>query len=214
MIDSFILVPRTERANQQIRLESREKILDAARKVFAMRGPKATMSEVAEEAGISQGLSYRYFPSKEAILATLVRRSTESGGGFSARMKAIQGTPGERLHLLISYVLDARRREPEFYQLLYQVLADHESPSELREVVRKSGEVVQAEMRRLIVEGQRTKEIADDDPDKLLGAVFACLDGLSRAMMVLAPEEASASIPDARVVMRMLRPDPREASAR
>ena len=125
-------MPRTASANQQIRTESSEKILDAARKVFARRGPKATMSEVAEEAGISQGLAYRYFPSKEAILATLVKQSAEAGGGFKARLAAIKGTPGERLYRFISFVLEARRRQPEFYQLIYQVLNDHETPHELR----------------------------------------------------------------------------------
>ncbi|MGH9918803.1 MAG: TetR/AcrR family transcriptional regulator [Nitrososphaerales archaeon] len=206
--------PRTEEANQQVRQEAKQRILDAARRVFARRGPAATMAEVAKEAEISQGLAYRYFPSKEALLATLVKQSAESGGGLSARLKAIPGSPGERLHLLISFILESRRREPEFYQLLYQVLTDYSTPNELREVVRKGGEVFQAEVRKLIVEGQKTGEVADDDPDQLLGAVSACLDGLSRAMLVLAPEAASASIPDARVVMRMLRPDPGEASSK
>jgi AcrR family transcriptional regulator len=207
-------MPRTETANQKVRADAREKIIEAAMKVFARRGPAATMSEVAAEAGTSQGLAYRYFPSKEAILATVVKRSAESGGGITARLEVMRGSPGEKLYLLISYILQARRREPEFYQLVYQVLTDHKSPNELRDVVRKSGELVQAEMRRLIVEGQGTGEIAGDDPDQLLGAVMACLDGLSRAMLVLEPEKASASIPDARVLIRMLRPDPRGASQR
>ena len=207
-------MPRSEEANQVVRGEARERILRAARRVFARRGVAATMSEVAQDAGISQGLAYRYFESKEEILATLVKQAAESGGGLSARMERMRGTPTERLYVLVSYILEARRREPEFYQLVYQVLTDHKTPNELREVVRKSGEAMQAQMRKLIVEGQATGEIAKDDPDQLLGAVMACLDGLSRAMLVLEPEKASASIPDARVVMRMLRPDPREASAR
>jgi hypothetical protein len=37
---------------------------------------------------------------------------------------------------------------------------------------------------------------------------MACLDGISRAMVNLDPKAAGASIPDGRVVMRMLRPDP------
>jgi AcrR family transcriptional regulator len=207
-------MPRTEEANQQIREEARDRILDAAAKVFARRGPAATMAEVASEAGISQGLAYRYFPSKESILVTLVKRSAQTGGGFAERFKTIRGSPGERLHTLISDILEARRREPEFYQLVYQVLTDYKTPSELREIVRTSGDTVQTEMRKLIVEGQATGEVAKDDPDQLLGAVMACLDGLSRAMLVLEPKKASASIPEAKVLMRMLRPDRREASAR
>jgi len=207
-------MPRSQQANEIVREEARERILQAARRVFARRGPAATMSEVAKEAGISQGLAYRYFESKEEILATLVKEAAESGGGFSARMERIPGTPGERLYTLVSHILDARRREPEFYQLLYRVLTDHKTPNELREVVQRSGGTVRTEMRKLIIDGQATGEVAKDDPDQLLGAVLACLDGLSRAMLALEPEKASASIPDARVVLRMLRPDAREARSR
>ncbi|PUB10475.1 TetR family transcriptional regulator [Paenisporosarcina sp. OV554] len=46
--------------------ERREQIKNAALKVFAHRGIIGTkMSMIAAEAGISQGLSYRYFKSKE-----------------------------------------------------------------------------------------------------------------------------------------------------
>ena len=36
-------------------------------------------------------------------------------------------------------------------------------------MVRKGGEAIQAEMRKLIAEGQATGEVAKDDPDQLLG---------------------------------------------
>jgi len=200
-------VPRTERANRLIRKETKDKILDAARKVFAQKGTAATMSQVAEGAGISQGLAYRYFPSKEAILATLVRQMADSGGGVAARVKEIAGSPRERLNLLVSYILEARREQPEFYQLIYQVLNDDKVPNDLREVVSRSGRGIQAAIRGLIVEGQATGEVAKDDPDQLVGAIMACLDGLSRRMLTLEPEVARASLPDAQVIIRMLRPD-------
>jgi AcrR family transcriptional regulator len=73
-------LPRTEQVNQEIRKETTEKILEAAQKVFARKGSTATMAEVAAEAGVSQGLAYRYFPSKEAILTTLVKQAAGSKG--------------------------------------------------------------------------------------------------------------------------------------
>jgi AcrR family transcriptional regulator len=207
-------MPRTEQANQRLREESKKRILDAARKVFARKGTAATMSDVATEAGISQGLAYRYFPSKEAILVSIVSQLAESGGGAAARVERISGSPGRRLGLLVSYILESRREQPEFYQLVYQVMSDDRMPNNLREVVGGSGRVIQSMMRQLILEGQDAGEIAKDDPDQLLGAVLACLDGLSRRMLTLEPEAAKASIPDARVIMRMLRPDPSGGDSR
>ena len=46
--------------------ERKQEILDAAIKVFARKGyEKTSISDIAKEIGISQGLCYRYFPSKE-----------------------------------------------------------------------------------------------------------------------------------------------------
>jgi AcrR family transcriptional regulator len=180
---------------------------DRVRQHGAAGGGKSEDPSGGEE-GLRQGLAYRYFRSKEAILLELVRQMAESGGGASERVKKIPGTPAQRLGLLVSYVLDSRREQPEFYQLLYKVLYDDKLEGGVREVVNRSGRVMQGLIRELIVEGQATGEIADDDPDRLVGALTACLDGISRAMVNLDPRAARASIPDARVVMRMLRPDP------
>jgi hypothetical protein len=61
-------------------------------------------------------------------------------------------------------------------------------------------------MRGLIVEGQATGEIANDDPDKLVSALLACVDGLSRVAR-LSPEEVEKQMPDAGMILRILRPE-------
>ena len=48
--------------------ERRQEIMDGAIRVFARKGyEKTSISDIAREIGVSQGLCYRYFPSKEAI---------------------------------------------------------------------------------------------------------------------------------------------------
>ena len=71
-------MPRTEAANQHRRLAQREKILDAARKVFALKGMEATMGEIAAEALVSHGLAYHYFANKEALFHALVEQTIQS----------------------------------------------------------------------------------------------------------------------------------------
>ena len=45
--------------------ERRQEIVDGAIRVFARKGyEKTAISDIAGEIGISQGLCYRYFPSK------------------------------------------------------------------------------------------------------------------------------------------------------
>ena len=56
----------------------KQEILDGAIRVFAKYGyEKATISTIAKELKISQGLCYRYFPSKEDIYRAAVEKYTD-----------------------------------------------------------------------------------------------------------------------------------------
>jgi AcrR family transcriptional regulator len=205
-------VPRTEAANQQIRSEQRAKILQAAWAVFARSGLAATMADVASAAGVSQGLAYRYFASKEELFQSLVGEAMQSGD--APTIIENPGTPGERLQLLVRTLVETRRDQPHFYELLNHVLSDHGTPPTLLELARGRGQMFVKILRQLIVEAQATGEAAPDDPDQLVSAVVACLEGLSRCAM-RNPEQQRSHFPEARIVMRMLTPvpEPRDASS-
>ncbi len=65
--------PRTTKQNQEIREIKRQQILDTALNLFSDSGFHATsISKIAKEAGISKGLMYNYFESKEALLFAIV----------------------------------------------------------------------------------------------------------------------------------------------
>ena len=53
--------------------ENREKILVAARKLFATAGPDVPMDEVARLAGVGKGTLYRRFPDRHQLLAAVAR---------------------------------------------------------------------------------------------------------------------------------------------
>ena len=64
--------PRTPEQFEEIRQEKKQLILDVALKLFAQEGFHATsISMIAKEAGISKGLLYNYFDSKEALLIAI-----------------------------------------------------------------------------------------------------------------------------------------------
>lgn len=61
--------PRTKAQIEAIRQEKEALILDTALKLFANHGfHSTTISQIAKAAGISKGLVYTYFESKEALL--------------------------------------------------------------------------------------------------------------------------------------------------
>jgi hypothetical protein len=60
-------------------------------------------------------------------------------------------------------------------------------------------------LRQLIVEAQATGEAAPDDPDELVCAFFACLEGLSRSAL-RQREHGGVHFPEPGIVLRMLMP--------
>jgi AcrR family transcriptional regulator len=64
------------RADVQRQSDRRLEILDAAQRCFARAGfHGASMQEICAEAGMSPGNLYRYFPSKEALIAGICERN-------------------------------------------------------------------------------------------------------------------------------------------
>jgi AcrR family transcriptional regulator len=69
---------RTARSGRGRQAEARrndQAVLDAARLVFAVHGPDASVSAVATAAGVGMGSLYRRYPSKEDLLQHLCQES-------------------------------------------------------------------------------------------------------------------------------------------
>jgi AcrR family transcriptional regulator len=162
------------------------------------------MDEIAGEAGVSHGLAYRYFANKESIVRALVEQAIERSPGLET-VGDMPGTPGERLRRVITNFVESRRAQPEFYQLLDQVLHDAEMPAEFRERVHRRGLAMRSALRKLIVQGQEAGEVAAGDPDQFMRAVFALLDGLTR-WSARHPDEIDEHFPAPGILLRMLEP--------
>ncbi len=68
-----IMAPRTEEQFEVIREEKRKLIKSAALELFANEGYYPTsISQIAKNAGISKGLIYNYFESKEELIKEIV----------------------------------------------------------------------------------------------------------------------------------------------
>lgn len=66
---------RKRLSRQESQIQTRERLIEAARRLFLVRGFSGTsLREIAEDAGYSQGAFYSNFPSKEAVLLELLTR--------------------------------------------------------------------------------------------------------------------------------------------
>jgi AcrR family transcriptional regulator len=98
--------------------DRREQIAEAAMRVFAQKGyMRATNKDIAREAGITTGLIYHYFDSKEALLKALVemRSPVHLTRALSPQMLALP--PETLIRYLMLQMLEIAESE-QFVQLL------------------------------------------------------------------------------------------------
>lgn len=81
-----------KRPRQRRSVETVERILDAAARIFDERGYRATTTNhVAEAAGVSIGSLYQYFPNKDALLVSLADRHLDDVvARFGHRLAALR----------------------------------------------------------------------------------------------------------------------------
>jgi AcrR family transcriptional regulator len=71
------LVSSTDQALRKDAERNRQRILDAARELFAERGLGVTLNDVAHHAGVGVGTVYRRFPDKEVLIDTLFQEQLD-----------------------------------------------------------------------------------------------------------------------------------------
>ncbi|WP_127485138.1 TetR/AcrR family transcriptional regulator [Paenibacillus ehimensis] len=114
--------------------ERRVQIKRAALKVFAHHGLMGTkMSMIAREAGISDGLSYRYFKSKDEILAELVKDAVEGSNEAFALIRNMPGSPLEKIRALTKEIL---QEDNHHFILMQQVMSADNLPKEIAELMK------------------------------------------------------------------------------
>jgi AcrR family transcriptional regulator len=90
-------VSATDRPLRADARRNHERILESARVVFAQAGPDAQIDDVARHAGVGVGTVYRHFPTKEALLAELVRQKFRL---FADRAREALAEDGEPFALI------------------------------------------------------------------------------------------------------------------
>lgn len=103
-----------------------ERILDAAARVFHERGyAGATTNDIADEAGVSVGSLYQYFPNKDALLVALTTRHIESAtAGLADLLNGLSTDSG--FDTIIRSVVDFLVEQHELDEL--HLLVMHQAP--------------------------------------------------------------------------------------
>lgn len=111
------MTPVNPETNERMREESRARILEHALQLFSERGyDRTSVKLLADTAGISPGLVYHYFRSKDDILRAIFEESVAQIGAAFAEAEAAGSAP-ERIERLIRASLEGVRRNVAFWRL-------------------------------------------------------------------------------------------------
>ncbi|MFK5856349.1 MAG: TetR/AcrR family transcriptional regulator [Bacteroidota bacterium] len=114
--------PRTKEQFETIRNEKEALILETALRLFAKKGYLSTpVSLIAKEAGISKGLMYNYFKSKEDLLHKVVFDNADQFLEFLV----IEDINDVKKHEIVKFIegtFSLMVREHDFFKLYFSLL--------------------------------------------------------------------------------------------
>ena len=116
--------PSQERSRRTV-----ERILDASARIFHEQGyRRATTNDIADEADVSVGSLYQYFPNKDALLVALTKRHIESTtAGLAELLNGLTAESG--LDDILRTVVDFLVEQHELDEL--HLLVMHQAPRTL-----------------------------------------------------------------------------------
>jgi TetR/AcrR family transcriptional regulator, fatty acid metabolism regulator protein len=178
--------------------DKRERILDAAVKVFAAEGfYNAKVSQIAQAAGVADGTIYLYFKSKDDLLIQLFEDRMERVNANLRAALASETTAAAQLKRVVKLHLALVGENRDMAEVISVEL--RQSSKFIREYANPKF----AEFLRLIAgavaEGQKKGELRNDvDPYILARALFGALDEIALAWLVKHPaSKATIELPRA-----------------
>ncbi len=164
------------RVNAQTRRDTRQSLLDAAAEAFAERGYHDTrIDSVSEAAGVGKGTIYNYFPSKEAVLETLVAEACQLAAA------AAHATPHDapiqtQLEAFVAENLRwARRRRPLALLFARELLA---GDAQIKRLIRRAAAPCVMEVGAILQAGIDRGEIRTGVAADTLAFTFICLTNM------------------------------------
>jgi len=100
------------------------KIETSALSLFARKGLSVKVGEIAEAAGVSQGLMYSHYPSKDALIAELVRQATTISSEYVMHIAKGEESAVEKIKDITNMMCEMFSEAPigiEYFMFMVQV---------------------------------------------------------------------------------------------
>jgi AcrR family transcriptional regulator len=173
------MVPKV---SDEHKLAVRERILDAAEKLFSRKGYYDTsMDEIVSESGFSKGAIYGYFRSKEDLFLALQEKQQASGFEEIKSMFSPKETARSKLEKLLEIVFASQAEcSKEECRIIFEFWVTAPRIKSLQGRMDSRYMKNRSFLASIIEEGVKNGEFREDlDVDSLASFLMAALDGLS-----------------------------------
>jgi AcrR family transcriptional regulator len=174
--------PRGKEQNEQMRKETFEKITKGALEVFSKYGfYGTTIKKITEASGLSYGLVYYYFPSKEQIFIYLVEEALRQSQAVFERELEDDGSPWEILSRFAETLLHESLSGDStlYFHIMLQALTQGDEFTELQSKIAEYNMRLYELMIPIIVAGQAEGSVSEGDPMGLITAFLSLVQGLA-----------------------------------
>ena len=158
--------------------ERKQQIVQAAAVTFSRLGFTNTrMEDIAEEAKLSKGTLYLYFPSKEVLLEDLLHYLFIP---LSTALEVLSSKEESAVQRLLNYtnrVLDEFERLRTLYPLLFEFFALATRQMSVQMVITTHFRAYQTALMTVIQEGINAGEFERKDPASVAAALMASVEG-------------------------------------
>lgn len=173
------MAPLNEEQLEQIRNDRKNQIMTAALKVFAENGIKLTkISMIAAEAGISHGLLYHYFNSKEEVLHSSLEWKMAGGTiEMFQEIDAMELSPLEKIKQFLKIGLT--EGNSDIFRIIQHLQRLNEPiPEQTQMLIENTGNMYNEKLLPLFIEGQKMGVFIQGDPEELLELFLTVISGI------------------------------------
>ena len=169
--------------NEAQRQRRRETILQGALELFAERGLAATkIADIAKRTGMSMGLCYRYFPSKDALFVFLLNDAFDRLEEACRRLEEMALDPAAKLAFALAGLVEGLRDDPDaarYHVVIAQAQLSQAMPLEARELLARRAKAPYEVIARIVAEGQREGTVCAGEPRQLATLFWTTIKGLA-----------------------------------
>lgn len=194
---------RTKEQNDRMSVATREKIMAAGLKLFSQKGFSMTgIKDIAQTAGISTGLIYRHFSSKDELFGGLIENTLmEMSRATHLLDTDISPTQTfEEFTLKLLNDIQSGEELTRYFLMITRAIWEEEASPRIAELKKKDLSLFD-QAAGLIEKGQRLGEFKPGDPFKLSLLFFSFIQGIADMKLFMGEKYIAPEVQDIMAVL-------------